>query len=491
MQPAFLTLDWVQRQNVRSSTVFFLTILCWQPAWAQSYTVQRVPNVKQVNNSYVSNPDDLIRETTVVQINQLLDSLEKKTTAQVAVVMLNSIGDADVFDFAQELFRFWGIGGANKDNGLLILYVQDKRTIRFHTGYGLEGVLPDAICKRIQSQKMVPRFKEGDIDGGMLAGIEEVNRILTNPNQADEIKETTSQPDISDQAAVSILFVFVWFFIGLILFFIKRKRGFSNSRLAPKDVPSASLSSGQWFFWVYLLPIVLALVLPYAKRWDLYAGGLYAYFGLLNVSKYLRILSRANHWLAKGEYHKVYTFLYENRNWLGQAILFPIPFAFLIRPFKKKIEAVRLYPRKCHKCQNKMTRLDETAEDAHLSKEFQFEETLKAVDYDVWKCEACSSISIERYANEKTPYFACPKCKTLARYIESTSVLSAATTSSSGEEEIIELCKFCGDRHRTTKIIPMITTSSDDSSGSSSSSSDSGGSWGGGDSGGGGASSSW
>src|SRR5690242_14559465 len=86
------------------------------------YTPSTVPNTKLVNNSYVSNPDSLLEESTVAEINSILSNLEKQTTAQVAVVALKSIGDADEFDFAQELFTLWGIGASN-NNGLLILLV--------------------------------------------------------------------------------------------------------------------------------------------------------------------------------------------------------------------------------------------------------------------------------------------------------------------------------------------------------------------------------
>ncbi|MDZ7648678.1 MAG: hypothetical protein U5K54_16680 [Cytophagales bacterium] len=89
--------------------------------------------------------------------------------------------------------------------------------------------------------------------------------------------------------------------------------------------------------------------------------------------------------------------------------------------------------------------------------------------------------------NEKTKYAVCPKCKTYAFYTESTTTLTHATTSSTGEEEIVKLCKYCNNRERAIVKIPMVSTSSD----SSSSSSGSGGSYGGGDSGGGGSSSSW
>ena len=76
----------------------------------------------------------------------MFTSLEKKTGIQAIVVMLPSIGDEDIFEFSQKLFRHWGIGEKKRNNGLLVVYVSDQRTIRFHTGYGIEGSLPDAKC---------------------------------------------------------------------------------------------------------------------------------------------------------------------------------------------------------------------------------------------------------------------------------------------------------------------------------------------------------
>jgi uncharacterized protein len=201
----------------------------------------------------------------------------------------------------------------------------------------------------------------------------------------------------------------------------------------------------------------------------------------------------ANQWLEKEEYHSVFDFYKENDHWIGHAILLPIPFAFLSWVYKRKMRSVRTHPRACHNCGKQMTRLDEAAEDAYLSKEKQFEENLNAIDYDVWKCSACQSVSFEQYISEKTEYTLCSNCNTHALYIENDSILSEATTTSAGEKEIINVCKFCGHRDRILMSLPIIDTSPDSfgDSSSSSSSSNSGGSWGGGDSGGGGSSSSW
>ena len=476
---------------VRFSILFFLLFAVVSTVHAQSYTVETVPNTKLINNSYVSNPDKLLSDQVAAEINQLLDSLEKKTSAQVAVVMLNSIGDADIFEFAQSLFTKWGIGKSSNDNGLLILFVQDKRTVRFHTGYGLEGVLPDAICKRIQAQKMVPFFKDGNIDAGMNAGIEEVAKIIADPNHSEEINEVVNKPENLDPADFSILMAFGWLVIGPIVFLVKRK-GFSNAKKFSSDVPHSKISSWQWLLWCYLVPIVILIVLNSNHNWLAFFGAVYGYLALLGVTKYSRITNQADAWFEKKEYHAVHYFLSDQKKGiLANAILFPLPFIFVYWHLKKKIDSIRSKPRDCNHCGQKTIRLDEVAEDEYLSKESQFEESLKSVDYDVWKCNACSAISLEAYINAKTEYSECPKCKIYAFYTASASTNVAATTRHSGTREIVKTCKHCNHRKVSTETIPMIVVSSSSDSSSSSSSSSSGGSWGGGSSGGGGASSSW
>ena len=66
-----------------------------------------------------------------------------------------------------ELFERWGIGDRARDDGLLVLLVRDRRTVRMHTGYGLEGLLPDLLCHRIEQQFMKPAFKDGRYGEGL------------------------------------------------------------------------------------------------------------------------------------------------------------------------------------------------------------------------------------------------------------------------------------------------------------------------------------
>ena len=236
---------------------FCIFILIASAANAQPYTVQTVPNTKLIDNSYVSNPNNLLGAETVKQINQQLAALEKQTTAQVAVVLLTSIGTETDVDFAQNLFRFWGVGKSGNDNGLLILYVEDQRVIRFHTGYGLEGILPDVVCKRIQTQLMLPHFREGNTDAGILAGVQEVIKIISNPDYAEEVTEKESSTRSALEWFV-LIFMVGWTVIFATIFIVNLSTGYFATKEKSRQKPSASLSIGQWLLVVLVVPIGLA-----------------------------------------------------------------------------------------------------------------------------------------------------------------------------------------------------------------------------------------
>lgn len=152
----------------------------------KQYTLQDVPNVR-LNDArqYVSDPSHILSGSARDSINAVLGRLEASTGIETAVVMLPSIGEEDIFNFAHELFRQWGIGKQKSNNGLLILFVADQRKVRFTVGYGLEGTMTDAMSKRIQMQRMVPRFKAGDWDGGMVDGVRAAAQVLDGSMQPE------------------------------------------------------------------------------------------------------------------------------------------------------------------------------------------------------------------------------------------------------------------------------------------------------------------
>ena len=178
---------------------------------AKEYRVKDVPNVLlQDARQRVSDPEGLLSPAARDSVNRMLASLKGEDGAEVAVVMLPSIGDADLFDFAHELFRTWGIGGKQSNRGLLLLYVADIRRVRFTVGDGLEGTMTDAACKRIIERTMIPCFKKGDTDGGVVAGISAACERIRNSG------ETEVAEDEEDEFGILAAILFVG---GAVAFF--------------------------------------------------------------------------------------------------------------------------------------------------------------------------------------------------------------------------------------------------------------------------------
>ncbi len=155
-----------------------------------TYTVETLPDPKQSGGGFVSNPDNIIDAAAVAELNRLAAELEQSSTAQVAIVLVHSIGEDNPKEFATRLFQAWGIGQADVDNGLLIFSVMNQRRTEFETGDGLEGVLPDVICYRIGMQELVPFFRQEQYGQGLIAALQAIKETLEDPAALDEVRST-------------------------------------------------------------------------------------------------------------------------------------------------------------------------------------------------------------------------------------------------------------------------------------------------------------
>jgi uncharacterized protein len=178
----------MSKHTYLKSGILFLLLLILFSVASQTYTVDKIPN-DHLNDKYdfVSNPDGIISYQAEQRLNDMLVAIQDEATAEVAVVLLKSIGDADIDLFGTELFTQWGIGKRQKDNGLLFLLVEDQRQMIFRTGYGLEGVLPDIILSRIIRNDIAPLMKQSNYDQAILAGITKIKEYLLNPETVQEI----------------------------------------------------------------------------------------------------------------------------------------------------------------------------------------------------------------------------------------------------------------------------------------------------------------
>ena len=201
-------------------TTLLLSLFTASAVFAADFSLATLPNAHLADkHDYVSNPDNIINPQDKAAINQEARQLQEQLGVEVAIVAVNSIGENDAREFATDLFQHWGIGHKDKDNGLLILLVLKQRTIVFETGYGLEGVLPDAICYRLQQRYMVPDFKTDNFSAGMRKGMAAISEYLL---ASDLERQAMAEEPSSDSGLSPLLLIFL---IILVLYLLRRQRG--------------------------------------------------------------------------------------------------------------------------------------------------------------------------------------------------------------------------------------------------------------------------
>ncbi|HUY88808.1 MAG TPA: TPM domain-containing protein [Pirellulales bacterium] len=143
------------------------------PAYAQTTIAD--------TGDFVIDKAEVIDAQTRSRLETWLEQLEQKTTAQVKILTVQSLGDEDVVAFSQRHYEAWKLGQKGKDNGALIVLSLEPHRIRIHTGYGLEGALPDSWCGTL-SRDIAARFFK---DGKFSAGLEQLTAAVVN-KVADE-----------------------------------------------------------------------------------------------------------------------------------------------------------------------------------------------------------------------------------------------------------------------------------------------------------------
>lgn len=120
------------------------------------------------SNKYINDYTGTISKNYTEKIVSIGKELEEKTTAQCVIVVINSTDSVPIEEYANELFRSWGIGSSEKNNGLLILLAMDDRNWRVEVGKGLEGAIPDVLSNKIMTSYGKPYFSDGNYNDGLL-----------------------------------------------------------------------------------------------------------------------------------------------------------------------------------------------------------------------------------------------------------------------------------------------------------------------------------
>lgn len=127
---------------------------------------------------YISDYEKNLTIVQIQELNQILSEYEHKTTNQIAIISINeNLNEKNFNQYALDLSNYWGIGIADKNNGLTIVYSSKLRKIRICTGIGTEKILTDEICEKIMNEKILPEFKNGNYYLGLKNGITEFIKL--------------------------------------------------------------------------------------------------------------------------------------------------------------------------------------------------------------------------------------------------------------------------------------------------------------------------
>lgn len=151
---------------------------------------------------------------TQQKLTQMLAQQEQQTGNQVVVATIKSLQGYSIDDYGYQLGRAWGIGQKNKNNGALLVVAPNERDVRIEVGYGLEGQLTDAQSKLIIENLIMPEFRKGDFNAGVLTGTTTLLRVLGG--DASALPQKVDQPTEGDDGSgggsiVAIIVIFLVF----------------------------------------------------------------------------------------------------------------------------------------------------------------------------------------------------------------------------------------------------------------------------------------
>ncbi len=189
--------------SVAAVVLFVLLPCCVSPLAA----LEVPPLTGRVNDTA-----SMVSEQTREKLENMLEQFEKTDSTQIVLLTIPSLEGEVLEVFSMKVVEKWKIGQENLDNGALLLIARDERKIRIEVGYGLEGRLTDLIAGRIISREIVPRFRNGQIDEGISAGLVAMINAVRGEYKQDGAGSEPAQD--SDPFGLIFILIFAFIFIG-------------------------------------------------------------------------------------------------------------------------------------------------------------------------------------------------------------------------------------------------------------------------------------
>lgn len=240
----------------RAITILLIGVLCWPLLVFGQVAVP--PLVERVTDQTATLSGDQKRV-----LEHTLQAFEARKGSQIAVLIVPTTVPETIEQFALRVAEQWKLGRNKVDDGAVLVVAKDDRALRIEVGYGLEGVLNDATSKRIISEIIAPRFKQGDFFGGIQAGLNQMLRVVDGePLPAPRGKSVDDSTNI--QQFIPIIFILALVVGGML-------------RAALGRLPGALVTGGVVAFlaWFVVGTLVVAIVAGLiALFFTLFGGGM-------------------------------------------------------------------------------------------------------------------------------------------------------------------------------------------------------------------------
>ena len=442
--------------------LILIALLAARPAVASgAEKPEDVPNPLSASGRYVGDGAAILGPQYIALIDGVCKALQTMTSAEMAVITVRDLGGTTIEDFAEKLFKRFGIGKKGRDNGILILCALAERDVRVEVGYGLEPVVTDAKSKRFMNELAIPLLRRNDFGHGLFAlakaTADEIAKAqnaslgiadpvawpaqveLPKAEAGKSVRARTAREGNNLGAIIYAGVFLLWGTLSMLSITLRFKK--QRALAARKKIVGSGLTGSTILLWLFAFVGFIILLAGGALLWPVLAAGLAPVAVTYGQVKLAGALHRG----------------------------------------------LKNYHLACTKCGHPMDLLPEDKDDALLTVEEAAEEKAGGMDYEIWNCPSCGAG--ERLSVKLNKASACPQCRRRT-LTETRTTLAAATTGHGGSVRVDKKClnPKCGYTHTAEHATPRISSSPSSSSSSSghSSSSSSSSSFGGGRSGGGG-----
>jgi len=193
-----------RQRGIRSVLQRLLLLVIFSLVFSAIASALDVPTLRGRVNDYAN----IMQANQVQSLESQLAQLERDTGHQVVVLTIPTLDGEDIEGYSIRVAETWKIGIKGHDNGAILVVAVKDRRLRLEVGYGLEGIVPDAIAKRITADYIVPHFRQQDYAGGIVAGIAAIDKIIRKEPLPESARKKTQSPGSNWNSPVMIAITF-------------------------------------------------------------------------------------------------------------------------------------------------------------------------------------------------------------------------------------------------------------------------------------------